>query len=61
MKTERIFKSEKGLYKILRIYVLETSTAQDYITNYMDTVLKHIAHRLLEDDIKEVKNKRLHL
>jgi hypothetical protein len=37
-------------YKILRKYALEQSSASDYITNYLDTILKYIAIRLCEDN-----------
>lgn len=40
-----------------RGYALEQSTAKDYITNYLDCILKHIAIRLAEDDLILVPKK----
>ena len=37
-------------YKMLSKYVMEQSSAADYISNYMETILKHISIRLCEDN-----------
>ena len=39
----------KDLYKLMEGYVLEQSSAEDYITNYMEITLKYIADRIMED------------
>jgi len=40
---------EDDLYQLLKLYVVEQSTAKDYISNYMDVMLKHISKRMFED------------
>ena len=41
--------SEDDLYILLRLYVMVQSSAKDYISNYMDIMLKHISKRIFED------------
>lgn len=41
--------NREKLFEKLRAYVLEISSANNYITNYMDSNLEHIAERLTTD------------
>lgn len=44
-------RQKEYLYKEMRQIVLSKSTAKDYITNYMDVMLKEIANELVDEGI----------
>lgn len=47
--------NEEELYQILRSYILEISTAKNFITNYMETSLRYIAYKLWTEEIEKVE------